>query len=544
MASEEIHNRRLLKNSAGVAAATLMSRILGLVRVVFEARVLGGGVFASAWFLAFSIPNLFRRILGEGALGTALIPLITQSEAEHGSEKVRRDLSVVFAALSFLLALIVVIVSGGAWLLCRFSRQLGWAFLLQERVQLTLQLLPLLMPYAFFICLVGITGAVLNTRRCFFLPAAGALSLNIFLISGLAVAYCKMSSGALDMRALLNVLGILVLLSGLFQLVFVGILLWRKGFFPELSAGALRNRKVLGELWHLVLPGMIGGAALQASFLVDRFLALYIGPEAVPALTNTDRVIDLPIGIFAISLGAVLMAELSKLAAEKDFSRMAKQMQFSLRQVCFVCVPLALFVMLFREEIFRILLLGGNFTEDNLRETMQAALFYGAGIPVFCSLKVILPMFFARKQMKTPFYVSLFCIGLNVVLNLILMWPLKQGGIALATVIASYANNMILLFILRRQGFEVGMGRLTAAAGRCLAAAGISAAAVCCLPEILFNIRICRIWGEGRMAVFGALLSAGVIFALLYALILFLLGGREIKEVLSLFRRERRVAGA
>ena len=142
-----------LKSSLGVAFATLLSRALGLVRVMFEARVLGGGSVASAWFLAFSIPNLFRRLLGEGALGTALIPLVAQAEAEHGPDKVRRDLGVVFAVLSLILALVVALIAGGALGLRAFARsETGAAMfplLATERMQLVLAILPLLMPYAF-----------------------------------------------------------------------------------------------------------------------------------------------------------------------------------------------------------------------------------------------------------------------------------------------------------------------------------------------------------------------------------------------------------
>ena len=254
---------RILKSSLGVAFATLLSRLLGLVRVMFEAMVLGGGAFASAWQLAFMVPNLFRRLLGEGALGTALIPVITHTEARCGLQQVRRDLSVVFAALGALLAVIVVVISLGARLLL--------PFVTTEYARMALHLLPFLMPYALFICLIGVIGAILNSRRVFFLPALGALLLNLFLIGGLAAGFLqRLQEDAASLWTFLEKLSLLVLCSGALQLALMAWLLYRKGVFPAFRGFSLRRSRVLGELWKLVLPGLIGGAALQVSFVVDR----------------------------------------------------------------------------------------------------------------------------------------------------------------------------------------------------------------------------------------------------------------------------------
>lgn len=530
-------NRHLLKSSFAVSLATLSSRLLGLVRVMLESRTLGGGEFAGAWFLAFSIPNLFRRLLGEGALGTALIPLVTQRTRQYGDGKVREDLGVIFAALGLLLALIVILVSAAAWGLVRLGNAWGIAFLTTPRMTLTLRLLPLLMPYAFFICLIGVIGAVLNTRRSFFLPAVGALSLNVFLIGGLSCGYFMLKNHSVSMERLLEILSVLVLFSGLTQLVFVTVLLWKKGVMPSPSAAAFRDRKILRDLWQLVLPGMIGGAALQVSFLVDRLLAISIGPRAVPALSNTDRVIDLPIGIFAISLGAVLMAELSRLAAKQDYEKMAGQMIFSLRQVYFICIPMAVFVIAFRDNIFGILLRGGNFTAEDLKATTWAALFYSAGIPVFCAGKVIMPMFFARKQMTTPLRVSLICIAVNIALNLILMHPMQQGGIALATVVSAFLNNFILMAILSRQGFDIQLPRLAKTSLRALAAAvpaGI--VAVLLLPRsAVFDV-------SSRTESVLMLFAGGAVFGAGYLLLTFLMRSPELSELTGVFLRRRRAA--
>ena len=159
--AEKSNRSQLLKSSFGTALATLASRVLGLLRVSLEARVLGGGEVCSGWHLAIAIPNLFRRLLGEGALGTALIPIVAETEKTRGPEQVRRELGVIFALLGVVLAGIVILVGGGAWIVERATAG-ATGFWGTERMRICLRILPLLMPYAFFICLVGVIGSVLN----------------------------------------------------------------------------------------------------------------------------------------------------------------------------------------------------------------------------------------------------------------------------------------------------------------------------------------------------------------------------------------------
>ena len=439
----------LLRPSLFVSAVTLFSRLLGILRVRLEASVLGGGELASAWFLAFAIPNLFRRLLGEGALGSALIPLIAGIEQEKGKENMRRELAVVFSALSLLLAIIVIVTGGGSILLRYFSHRYGISYFCTPRMDMALQLLPLLMPYAFFMCLVGVATAVLNYVKIFVLPACGALLLNIFLISALAFGYFK-GIKIDDLPAFLPVLSIMVLVSGFTQLVLTLLLLFFYGYFPKLDFKVFKKSDVLKKLWHLSLPGMIAASVLQVSFLIDRMLAVKLNSQAVPALTFVDRLVDLPIGLFAVSLGSVLMASMSRAAAKNDFARLKDELEFSLRHVYFVCIPMAAAVMVFHVPLLRVLCLGGNYTENDLEAARAVAVFYSAGIPFFCSLKVLLPAFYARKEMRKPLAASVTAISLNVILNLILMGPLKQGGIALATTISSLVNNAMLFYFLKR----------------------------------------------------------------------------------------------
>lgn len=512
----------------------MLSRLLGLARVMLESRVLGGGAVAGAWLFAFAIPNLFRRLLGEGALGTALVPIITQTETARGQEAMRRDLSVVFAALGVVLALIVVVVAAGALGMLALAERpewiAAWPLLGTERVKLTLRLLPFLMPYAFFICLTGVVGAVLNTRGKFVLPALGALLLNVFLIAGLALGWRW--GHPENPVELLNVLWILVLLAGAVQLFLMLLLLWKSGCFPCFHWDAFRHSRVLGELWHLVLPGLLGASAMQISVVVDRLLALSLGPRAVPSLAYVDRLIDLPIGIFAVSLGQILMVEMSRRAAANDRAGMLEHLIFGLRFSIYLGFPMAAGVIVFREPLLRALLFGGNFRSEDLAAAMPVALWYGAGIPLFCAIKLILPMFHARKQMTVPMVVAVAAIMLNFVLNLILMQFLEQAGIALATVLSSAANNLVLLAILERQDFHLPWRRLGWCALRAMAAITVGGAGGgACLRALQLPA------GYGWELT--ELMIAGGVFGVLYLIVSRLLGSGEFDEILGLFRRRK-----
>jgi putative peptidoglycan lipid II flippase len=432
--------RGILKSSSAVASATLLSRVLGLFRVILEASILGGGALASAWQLAFMVPNMFRRFLGEGALGTAMVPLVSHALEKDGRNETRRQLSVIFLSLGIVLAVLIIIITG-ITILLRL-----WVTV--ERGRLALELIPLLMPYAFFMCFVGVISSVLNSIKIFFLPALGALLLNISIISCLLFIAPGFDG---DFHAILQALSYAVLIAGAVQLGLMLLLLRRHKMFPMKMESFSGGFKTVKELSRLTLPGLIGASALQFSLITDRLIAFFIGDNAVPALTYSDRIIYLPIAIFALSLGSVLLPAMSRAAARDDFEELFSNLRLALRYILYLCIPIAIFVVLFRVPLLRLLYMRGAFTEVSLRETAWAMLFYGCGIPFFATTKILVPAFYARKDMTTPLKISILCIFVNLVLSLTLMIWLRQGGIALATVIASLLNNSLLLWMLHKK---------------------------------------------------------------------------------------------
>ena len=519
----------IVRSSAGMSVATLLSRLLGLVRVRLEAAVLGGGIWASAWFLAFMLPNLFRRVLGEGAVGTALMPLVAETESKEGKAAVRRKLTVVFTVLGGILLLIVLICTGASvWALHGIPAGSS-GFFGKDYVRLALKLLPLLMPYAFFICLAGVIGAVLNYARIFMLPALAALLLNVVLLTGQIVVLCR----NMPLTEALPLLAVMVPVAGVLHL---GVLLWllkRCGMFPEFSLEAFKDCRILGELWHLALPGILSFSALQVSFLADRFFAASLGAQAVPALTYVDRIVDLPVGVVAVSLGTVLMSGMSRAAASGDHPEISRMLIYGLRLIWFVCLPLAVMVIFCHEPMLRLLCLGGRYSESDLAAAKLVAIFYGMGIPLFCSLKVILPAFHARKKMRTTLYVSLVAIGCNILLNLILMRYLRQGGIALATTLASLLNNSVLLILLAREGLVREYGALIKSLLRSLVISVTVGGGLYWLYA-----KNLRSWAQRNFInEFSALALTGMAMLLLFGVISWLCGSREIKELLPVLGR-------
>lgn len=523
----------LVKSSGRVAFATLCSRILGLVRVRLEAMVLGGGELASGWFLAFAIPNLLRRILGEGALGNALMPLVAEFDTKGGKENIRKELGTVFFVLGAILGAIVILVSGSIIVLDKSGVLAKTEFFSSERMRFVVTYLPLLMPYGFFMCLVGVSNSVLNYCKEFFLPALGALLLNVFLISGLGAAYFLHVQ---NVRQVIGVLSILVLLSGLIQLLLMLFLMYKNGTLPALryAVGSKSFRSgTVKKLFTIAFPGMIGGVAVQISFLVDRALAVKLGAQAVPALTFIDRLIDLPIGIFAVSLGAVLMASMSRAAAQGDIEKMVQELGFSMRQVFFFCIPMAAGVMFFYNPLMSVMCLGGRYTVSDLYAAQLVALFYGAGIPLFCLLKVIGPAFYSRKDMKTPLAASCCAIVVNIVLDLFLMRYLQQGGIALATVIATVVNCGILLGVLAKNKMLPEILPVVISLGRAVLSAGVS---IMLVYEIYEGSRHIKTqWGSAAVDL---AVTAGL-FGVFYIGVSALLKSPDLRELLDIFLRKK-----
>ena len=429
---------RFFSSSRNLAISTLASRILGLLRESVTSAVIGGGALMSGWTLAFTWANTFRRILGEGELGKAIVPILSLSLEKEGVERARDRFSTILLWLTLLLCALAVVLGVPSWLIARALEPGRW--------KTAFELFPILAPYMVFICIVGAATACANVLREFFLPSLTAIVQNVVLILAL-VLVCRRYEGMPQLTAF----GLAVLVAGVLEMALIFLILWRRGMMVRISRAILRDRETLLSIWKLILPGLLGASALQLSLQCDRIVAGLIGDYAASSLYYSERLVYLPVGIFAVSFATVANTELSRFAATGNHGDLTAMLEKTIRILLFVSIPFAAFMVCFPQDIISLFFRQGRFGETAMRETAYAFLMYSAGIPLFSVFKISSVAFTSRRDMVTPLKVSLICISLNIILNFALMIPLKQGGIALATVVSSLLNNTLLLTIYNRQ---------------------------------------------------------------------------------------------
>ena len=513
-------SRQIIKRGISASAAILISRILGLLRDMLIARYIGGGAVMSAWVLAFKIPNTFRRFFGEGAATQALVPMLGHIIEQEGIKNARRDFGIILATLGMFLCIISIIIGFGGVLIAPYFST--------YRVTKALALLPILMPYTFFICLTGVCGGILNLFGRFFVPALSSVILNLAIIITLLIFFGTESS------SLINMVSWAVLVSGVIQLGMMLILLKRIGMFPIFYLPRFKKNKAINEFIHLAIPGFIGAAALQINTLVDSFIAIYLGNYAAPALYYSERLIYLPIGIFAVSIGSSSLVTMSKLAAENKYVELVQALNYGLKQIFFITVPIALFILFFRYPIISLIYGGDKFGEKDIMETAWAILFYSSGIPFFAAMKIILSAFYSRKDMRTPVKIALLCVVINFILNIILMWPLRQGGIALATTISSVINGSLLLFILSR---KLNLGNMKYHETIISLIKTVVVATIAVVIGKLFYYYICKVNFINYIDWHGivSLFLLGICFTLVFFFVNFIIKSKEQKEWLGVF---------
>ncbi len=428
------------KISRGFAAASsgiLGSRVSGLVRDMVFGAFWGTSDALGAFLVAFTVPNLVRSLLGEGALSEGFVPLFNERLAKGGKASAFAILCNVLSVVSLLLAALVVVGVIG----CVIASML----LEPGLARLTLRLAAALLPYTFFICLVGFLTGVLNSFGRFSLPFLAPVILNVMFI--VATMWLAPLIGT-EQRVQIFALVIGVMLAGILQLLAMGWLLHRQGFrfrfVPRWRSEGMH------ELWALVLPACFGAAIYQVNVLCDRVVAGWLGGYAVTSLYYSERLIFLPIGIFAVALSAACLPVMSRASAEADVSGMVSALLYAVRHILFLTLPCVLIFMLLGREVIALIFERGSFTSESTEHTLAALLFYAPGIPAFAAAKILRAGFFSRKNTRSPVRIAALCMVLNLILNLALMGPLQQRGLALATVASAWLNVILLTLIFFR----------------------------------------------------------------------------------------------
>jgi putative peptidoglycan lipid II flippase len=471
---------QMLKSSGALAAATLASRILGMVREIVYAGFMGATWQAGAFKLAFMIPNLFRRLLGEGALTAAFIPIFKAKEKTVGEAETWRAANAVISGL--------LIFSGGLILLVlgSISAVLRLIPTLEPQTVLMLGLLRWTFPYVLLACLAAVYIGMLNARGHFLVPALGTLILNVALIG--SVFFLAPLFGKPDeLSKQLIGLAVGVLIAGVFQAVFQFPLMRREGYrFGWVSPW--RNETVR-EVMQKMLPASVGVAAFQINVVVTNGFAFFVDPRIIASFDYAVRLMELPQGVLGISMATYLLPTLSGLAVDKKYPEFRATLNKGMEHLLFLNLLAGVLLAVLAAPIIRLLFEHRMFSAGDTQDTAQALTLLAPGLIAYSLVNVMARAFYALGDTSTPMRISVACLITNLLLGVTLVFPLRQAGLALANSATAYLQLALLVYALRRKLPKLEFGELRIHLPR-LIVCGITAGAVAIAMHWLWNTRI------------------------------------------------------
>lgn len=442
--------QKLIKNTFIVSLGTFSSRILGFVRDILIAKFFGTGAVIEAFFVAFSIPNMFRALVGEGAADSVVVPVISEYVHDKPKKEFYNACSSIILVSSILLLCLTVLGIIFSRFLVKviafgFSKDPG-------KFSFTVTLTQLIFPYLLFICLGAIIGGVLFALKKFFAPAFSPIILNIVLILILLILPVYPYSPIL-------LLAIGVLLSGILQFFAHYISLTKSGFTFNWRIRQVIRHPVVSKMWRLFIPRLWGGSVYHLNLLIDRALATLfwiVGTGGVAAVYYSNRLIQLPLAVFGLSVSRAVLPDLSSLRNQGNFSQYKSTLTFSFANLAFFLVPASVGLAVLSGPIVEVIYKRGAFDAYSLSITSWALLFYSLGLFFFAGIKLLVNCFYSLQDTTTPAKTASYTLGVNIVLSLILMRPMKIGGLALASSIAAAFNFFVLYFVLhhRLKGLE------------------------------------------------------------------------------------------
>ncbi len=429
-----------VSRAAGVVSSfTFLSRILGLVRDMVIAAFFGTGMVADAFIVAFRIPNLLRRLFAEGSLTIAFIPVFT----EYLAKKTRQDaFEMARVVLTFLALILVLVTLLGVVFAPWVVRLQAPGFGSVEKYELTVFLTRITFPYIFLISIVAFFMGVLNSLRRFAAPAAAPIFLNV----GIIFAACFISPHCSEP---ITGVAIGVIIGGILQVALQLPLVYREGL--KLAPIWQPRHPALKTIGLLMLPAVFGSAVYQLNSFIGTLLASLLVEGSVSWLYYADRIVQFPLGVFAIAISTAVLPSLSTQAVNKDFNAFGDTVVHALRLVFFITLPATAGMIVLGEPIFRVLFERGAFDAKSTLMTNQALFYYALGLWAFSGIRIVVSAFYAMQDTKTPVKVAFIALFVNLFAALALMGPLKHGGIALALSVSSLVQFCLLLFFLNKK---------------------------------------------------------------------------------------------
>ena len=436
----------LFKIISIVGSLTFLSRILGYFRDLLIARVIGAGLISDCFFVAFKLPNLFRRILGEGAMNAAFIPVVSGVRTKSGKKNADAFFSNIFsfllvALLAFVLILeifmplIITLIAPG------FSDN-------PEKFNHSINLTRLTFPFVLFICLTSLMGAYLNTLGKFASMAVTPIILNLSLIFTLLIFFKSE-----NLFLISSTLSFVVSIAGIIQVIWMYYNIRRNKSKLSINFSFLKtfkSDKEITKFFKLLLPAILGNGAYQINLLIDMILASTLPDGSISFLYYADRVNQLPLGVLGIAIGTALLPVLSSQVKKKQKKEAEKSISKAIKFGILFSIPAFFGLLIFSENIISFLFFRGAFEYKDVQATSSALIALCCGLPAFIMIKILVIPFFANEDTKTPIKISLFCMLINLILNLILIREFLHVGLAISTSVSAWINFILLFYILNK----------------------------------------------------------------------------------------------
>lgn len=515
----------ILKNTFTVGAFTALSRVLGLVREMFQSRLIGAGMEQSAFTLAFAIPNMARKLFGEGALTAAFVPVF-KGEAECESlEKAAKLARAVMTMVLLMLGSLVLVSMGVLETIVKFRAELGLNDMV--RLKLTIRLVKTLLPYMIFICGAAFGMGVLNSLGRFKAASFMPCLLNFCWI-GILLWISFFPEMRLDQR--IHRVSMAILAAGALQMAF---LFWRMhvaGVSPIPTFKGWKDPKTL-LVWKNLGVAALGGGAVQINYMLDQILAQKASPWAAGVIGYAERLMDLPLGIIGVAFGTVLLPTFAGLFAKGEVDDARSALCSSVKSMMLIMIPAALGMFALSGLITEVIYQGGSFDSTATLRVSRALAVYVLGLGFYGFQKSMVPWFQAQNDMKTPLKVSMVTVGVNATLNILAVFLLPEEwrhvGLAASTVVCALVGAVLLVWKARRRNGRTGLRHIVVPLAKMTAAA---LAMALCLKALEPHLMGCA--APIRL---GLLISMG---GAVYFGIMFL----TMRQELKLIRRNKRKA--
>jgi len=518
-----LSEKKNIARAAGVlGAATMLSRIMGMVRDMVVSRLFGAGLYTDAFFAAFQIPNMLRRFFAEGALTAAFVPTFSEWYANKGKEETRALANVCFTLLTLVMATITI-------LGIIFSPQIvhlmfpGFAEN-PEKLSVTIFLNRLMFPYIFFVSLVALCMGILNTLRHFFTPAISTVFLNLSMILSALLLHDRFQVPIVS-------LAVGVLIGGVLQLALQIPVLCRMGFSVRPNFNFAHP--ALKRITLLMGPSIFGVGVYYLNITVGSILASLLAEGSVSYLYYAQRLFEFPQGIFTVSVAQAVLPSMSRQAAAGDMDAMKESLSYGVRLTLFVTIPAMVGLIFCATPIFSLLFMGGAFDYAKAVNCGIALLYYSLGLTFVALVRVLVPAFYAMKDTRTPVMIAFAAFLLNLLFSLALMGPLLHGGLALASSLSALGNMLLLVWFLKKKIGPFGGRAIMLSGGKGILASIPMAAAVYWIVRLID-------WSQpGEKLLKGGVLGGAVLTGMMIFLVTaHLLRCEETRDVLGLIKKK------